>query len=86
MRESMKGFSLYVPGIIFITLGLLVVLFPMLLVALFSAILILVGITGISLGHRLRKIQRRTGSTMDREYVDPATARWGQRIFVYRRW
>ncbi|UCG13244.1 MAG: hypothetical protein JSU72_01765 [Deltaproteobacteria bacterium] len=82
----MKGFSLYIPGIIFIILGLLVVLFPMLLVGLFSAILILLGIAGISLGHRLRRTQRHTGSTMDREYVGPATAGWGQRIFVHRRW
>ena len=44
MKENIKGLSFYLPGSIFIMLGILVVLFPMLLVGLFSVGLILLGI------------------------------------------
>ena len=86
MRKGMKGFSLYLPGTIFIMLGILVVFFPMLLVGLFSAGLIVLGITALSVAHHLRKWQRDSHWTVAWEPVDPHAGEWLQRVFVYRRW
>ena len=86
MREKMREYSFYLPGATFIMLGLLVVFFPMLLVALFSAALILIGIAAISIAHRLRKLRRDAERTVVWEPVDPHVGEWLQRMFVYRRW
>ena len=86
MKEDIKGFSVYLPGAILVMLGILVVLFPMLLVGLFSAGLIVLGITAISVAHRLRKWQRNSHWTVAWEPVDPHGEDWLQRVFVYRRW
>ena len=86
MKEGMKGLSPYLPGAIFIMLGILVVLFPMLLVGLFSAGLIVLGITTISVAHRLRKWQRNPHWTVAWESVDPQVEDWLQRVFVHKRW
>ena len=86
MKGKFKELSIYIPGATFIMLGLVVLFFPMLLVALFSAALMLVGITAISVAHGLR------GSTKDGrwnvvwERIDPSAGDWPQRVFLYRRW
>ena len=85
MKEKMRGFSLYLPGATFIMLGLLVVFFPMLLVALFSAALILIGVTAISIAHRLRKLRRESEWTVVWEPVEPFVGDWFDRVFLYRR-
>ena len=86
MKEGTKGFSLYVPGTLFIMLGVLVVFFPMLLVGLFSAGLILIGITAISVAHHLRKNHRNSHWKVNWEPVDPFVREWQHRVFVHRRW
>ena len=86
MKESIREFSLYVPGAIFIMLGILVVFFPMLLIGLFSAGLIVLGITAISVAHQLRKWRRDTHWTVTWESVDPYVGDWPHRVFVRRRW
>ena len=86
MKEGIKGFSLYVPGALFIMLGVLVVFFPMLLVGLFSAGLILIGITAISVAHHLRKNHRNSHWKVNWEPVDPFVRKWQHRVFVHRRW
>lgn len=86
MKKGIKDFSFYLPGSIFIMLGILVVLFPMLLVGLFSAGLIVLGITTISVAHRLRKWQRNSHWTVAWQPVDLYGDDWVQRVFVYRRW
>ena len=85
MKEGIKGFSLYLPGALFVMLGILVVLFPMLLVGLFSAGLILIGITAISVTHYLRKHHRNPHWKVNWEPVDPFMKEWQNRVFVYRR-
>ena len=85
MKESVKGFSLYLPGAIFIMLGILVVFFPMLLVGLFSAGLIVLGITTTSVAHHLRKWQRNSHWTVAWEPVDPHAGESLKRVFIYRR-
>ena len=86
MKEGIKGFSLYVPGALFLILGILVVFFPMLLVGLFSAGLIVVGITSISVAHHLRKRHRNSHWTVNWEDVDPFVRDWQHRVLVRRRW
>ena len=86
MNGRWNGLSLYFPGTIFVMLGILVVFFPMLLVGLFSAGLILFGITAISVAYRLRKWRRNSHWTMTWEPVDPYVGEWLHRVFVHRRW
>ena len=86
MKEGIKGFSVYLPGAILVMLGILVVFFPMLLVGLFSAGLILIGITAISVAHYLRKHHRNSHWTVNWEHVDPFVGDWQHRMFVHRRW
>ena len=86
MKEGIKGFSVYLPGAIFIMLGILIVFSPMLLVGLFSAGLILIGITAISVAHHLRKHHRNSQWKVNWEPVDPFVGRWQNRVFVRRWW
>jgi hypothetical protein len=86
MKEGIKGLSLYVPGGLFVMLGILVVFFPMLLVGLFSAGLILIGITAISVAHHLRKHHRNSHWKVNWEHVDPFVEEWQHRVFARRRW
>ena len=86
MKEGIKGLSLYVPGGLFVMLGILVVFFPMLLVGLFSAGLILIGITAISVAHHLRKHRRNSHWKVNWEHVDPFVGGWQNRVFVRRWW
>ena len=86
MSERWKEFSLYLPGAIFVILGMLVVSFPMLLVGMFSAALILFGITAIFVAHQLKKRQRNSHWTVTWEPVDPYMGEWLHRVFLHRRW
>lgn len=86
MKERIRELSFYIPGATLMILGFLVVLFPMLLVALFSAGLILVGMTAIFAAHKLRRLRRESQWTMVWEPVDPIMGEGLQRVFLYRRW
>ena len=87
MKDRISDFSLYIPGMIFIILGFLMVFYPMLLVALFSAGLVVLGMTAISLAHRLRKWRQGAAWTVIREeHSDHFLADRMQRVFLYRRW
>jgi len=86
MKESIKGLSLYMPGALFVMLGILVVFFPMLLVGLFSAGLIVIGITAISVAHHLRRRHRNSHWTVSWEHVEPFVEDWQHRVFIRRPW
>ena len=86
MSKRWKGFSLYLPGAIFIMLSIFVVFFPMLLVALISASLLLLGLMAISIAHRLRRLRQRGEWTIVWEPVEPFVGDWFDRVFLYRRW
>ena len=86
MSRRWNEFLLYLPGVIFITFGILVVLFPMLLVALISAVFLLVGIVAISVAHRLRKLRQGGEWTGLRGPAEPSFGAWFDRVFIYRRW
>ena len=86
MKKGIKKFSPYVPGALFVILGILVVFFPMLLVGLFSAGLILIGITAISVAHHLQKHHRNSHWKVNWEPVGPHVKEWQNRVFVRRWW
>ena len=86
MSKRWNRFSLYLPGTIFITLGILVVLFPMILVAFISAGFLLIGLTAVLIGHRVRKLRQEGERTVDWEPVEPFFGEWFDRVFIYRRW
>ena len=86
MNGRWKGFSLYIPGTIFIMLGILLIFFPMILVAFISAGLILMGLMAVSLAHRLKKLRQGGEWTVVWEPVDPFVKEWFDRVFLYRRW
>jgi uncharacterized membrane protein HdeD (DUF308 family) len=86
MKERIRELSFYLPGATLIIFGFLVVFFPMLLVALFAAGLILIGMTAISVAHNIRKLRRGSQWTMVWEPVDPIMGESLQRVFLYRRW
>ena len=85
MRQKLEGFSRYIPGAVFFILGLLVIVFPMLLVVLFSATLILIGMAAIFVAHRLRKWQGAAEWKMDWQAVNSLWGEKLQRVFIYRR-
>ena len=86
MSGRWMEFTLYLPGTIFILLGILVVYFPMLLVALISAGLILLGFMAILVGHRLNVLRHRGEWTVVWDPVEPSIGKWFDRVFLYRRW
>lgn len=86
MSRRWMEFSLYLPGTIFILLGILVVFFPMLLVALISAGLILLGFMAILVAHRLNALRHRGEWTVVWDRVESSIGNWFDRVFLYRRW
>jgi hypothetical protein len=53
----MKRLSYYIPGGLLIFMGLLIVAFPEILIALVSAIIIMVGVGALVIGHYMRKAE-----------------------------
>ena len=85
MRGTLDQYHGYIAGAIIITLGIIVIFFPMLLVALTSALFILVGAATISIFHNLRRVHKLANSTEDWEYFNPFHKEKRQRVFIYRR-
>ena len=54
----MKRFSYYIPGGLLIFMGLLIVAFPEILIALIAALVITVGLGALAIGHYMRKSER----------------------------
>jgi hypothetical protein len=86
MIRGWKAFYLYLPGTILILLGILVVFFPMLLVALISASLILLGFMAILVAHSLKELRHRGEWTVAWEPVEPFFGKWFDRVLLYRQW
>ncbi len=71
----------YVPGLVFISLGVVIVAFPMLLVAFVSALLILVGIIAVAIAHRTRHLKNEIGGLFDGEPFKRDSWGQAQRVF-----
>lgn len=58
----MQQTRFYIPGVVLILFGVLVIAVPQILVALVAAGLVMAGIGMLSLGHRMRQAERSLGS------------------------
>jgi uncharacterized membrane protein HdeD (DUF308 family) len=61
MKNKTKEMARYLPGVILILLGLVIVAFPMLLVAFVSALLVLGGIMAIAIARKLKRFEDEAG-------------------------
>jgi hypothetical protein len=85
MKQKLQGFSGYIPGAVFIILGLLLIVFPMLLVVFFSATFILIGMAAVFVAHGLRRRQGTSGWKVSGQAVNSLWGERLQRVFIYRR-
>jgi len=59
MRDRLFGMKKYVPGMTLISLGVLIVAFPVLLVVFASSFLVLTGILAITIAYKFRHLEER---------------------------
>jgi hypothetical protein len=85
----MRDLKYYVPGILLIAIAFLIVAFPEILVALMAALLLLLGIGMLRMGHRIRKSEFNTDTfegLFNGDFYDgnpsrsPLFIRWYQRF------
>ena len=67
MQKNARDMTRYLPGAILILSGVLIVAFPMLLVAFVSGLLILGGVMAIAIAHKVKRFQGATGCLHDSE-------------------
>jgi uncharacterized membrane protein HdeD (DUF308 family) len=65
MKKTSRGITRYIPGVILILSGLVIVAFPMLLVAFVSALLILGGIMAIAIACKVKRLKDGAGRLHD---------------------
>ncbi|MBW1739930.1 MAG: hypothetical protein JRJ42_02215 [Deltaproteobacteria bacterium] len=86
MKEKLRDMTRYIPGLIFILLGLVIVAFPMLLVAFASALLILVGIIAIAIAHKTKRLEDEIGYLFDSEPFEKSFWDQAQKVFYRGPW
>ena len=67
MQKNTRDMTRYLPGAILILSGVLIVAFPMLLVAFVSGLLILGGVMAIVIANKVKRFQDATGRLYDSE-------------------
>ena len=67
MQKNPRDITRYLPGAILILSGVLIVAFPMLLVAFVSGLLILGGVMAIVMANKVKRFQDATGRLHDSE-------------------
>ena len=87
-RITMNRISYYIPGGLLVFLGLLIVVFPEILVALVAAVVIFIGAGALFFGHQMRKAQRSMRAGYEgTEYDDDGFCRvWSRRYPSFGRW
>ena len=81
----MREMKYYMPGILMIVIALLVVAVPEILVAFVTAVMIMIGIGLLLMGHRIRKAEISLAKTDDSIYEDFFGHRF-VRAPVFSRW
>ena len=61
MQKNLRDMTRYMPGVVLILSGVLIVAFPMLLIAFVSGLLILGGVMAIAIAYRVKRFQDATG-------------------------
>jgi uncharacterized membrane protein HdeD (DUF308 family) len=86
MQNHSKDMTRYLPGAILILSGVLVVAFPMLLVAFVSGLLILGGIVAIAIAHKVKRFHDATGQLYDSGPFYGAFWNDDEKVFHQHRW
>jgi len=81
VQKNPRNVTRYLPGAILILSGVLIVAFPMLLVAFVSGLLILGGVMAIAITHRVKRFQDATGCLHDSEPFDGSFWNQAERVF-----
>ena len=84
----MNRLNYYIPGAVIVLIGLLIVVFPQILVALVAALIISIGVGALFIGHQMRKTERAVQTGYDRsECDDDGFCRvWSRHYPVFHRW
>ena len=80
----MKNIKYYIPGSLFVLMGLLIVAVPQILVVLIAASIIMAGIAILQIGHMMRKSGTEIENIVDRFSDDDFFGRRFARVPVYR--
>lgn len=86
MRQKRMNVSRYLPGIILIGLGLVIVAFPMLLVAFVSALLILAGMLAIGFARKIVDTENEIHFLFDSRPFERSFWNQAEKIFYRGRW
>jgi uncharacterized membrane protein HdeD (DUF308 family) len=86
MQKQSKDMTRYLPGAILILSGVLIVAFPMLLVAFVSGLLILGGIVAIAIAHKVKRFQDATGHLHDSGHFYGSFWNQSEKVFHQDRW
>ena len=86
MKNRLKEMTRYMPGLIFILMGVMIVAFPMLLVAFVSAFLVMVGIIAIALAYHMKRVEKEMNHMFDGKPFERSFWHRTQEIFCRRPW
>ncbi len=86
MQKKQGELTRYLPGAVLILSGVVIVAFPMLLVAFVSALLILGGIVAIAIAYRVKRFQDEAGRLNDSEPFDGSFWNQAERVINRGRW
>jgi hypothetical protein len=81
-----RDMTRYLPGSILILSGVLIVAFPMLLVAFVSGLLILGGVMAIAIVYKIKRFQDTTGRFHDSEAFHGSFWKQNERVFHQDQW
>ena len=86
MTGKTRDMTRYLPGAILILSGVLIVAFPMLLVAFVSGLLILGGVMAIAVAYKIKRFQDATGRLQDSEPFHGSFWNQGEKVFHQDQW
>jgi hypothetical protein len=86
MQKNPRDMTRYLPGAILILSGVLIVAFPMLLVAFVSGLLILGGVMAIVIANKVKRFQDATGRLHDSEPFQGSFWNQTEKVFHQDRW
>jgi hypothetical protein len=86
VTKNPKDMTRYIPGAILILSGVLIVAFPMLLVAFVSGLLILGGVMAIAIAYRVKRFQDATGRLRESESFHGSFWNHTEKVFHQDQW
>jgi hypothetical protein len=86
MQKNPRDMTRYLPGAVLILSGVMIVAFPMLLVAFVSGLLILGGVMAIAIAHKIKRFQDTTGRFHDSETFHGSFWNQSEKVFHHDQW